>query len=155
MRKKKHYQSVYSVALALALILPFYAQADYSEGRIKDAITITDSFALSSVVYSERSDAKASLTAIIDGVAINNKSWIKASIGGKPVHILSVKNDGENTTVEMKYDYGKLPVGVYDLVITYKKQVLKEVEVGGEVKYKKAFEKGTFVEAGAFQVVAA
>lgn len=107
-----------------------------------------------SAVLSSRSSAKTSMTATLEGRTIEKKGWVKARIGSRPVKIVSISRSGTNTVVKMRLRYGKLAAGSYDLVLTYKDQVVEPVLKNKKVKYQKFTERGTIRQTDAFEVTA-
>ncbi|MDP1884611.1 MAG: hypothetical protein Q8L10_04555 [Candidatus Moranbacteria bacterium] len=105
-------------------------------------------------VYQTRSkNAKTVFSLTVAGQSYKNKRWIKVRVGNKKGVITGITRTGGNSIVRVKFKYGKMAAGNYDISLTYKNGLKKAVTRKGKTKYKTIWESGTMSSGNAFSVL--
>ncbi|MCX6766998.1 MAG: IPT/TIG domain-containing protein [Candidatus Moranbacteria bacterium] len=128
-----------------------------------DALTIHPSFEVNDrdgdndgiveVYQTNSKNAQAVFNLDVAGQSYKNKKWLKVRVGSKKGVISKVSRTGGNSIVSVKFKYGKMAAGNYDISLTYKNGLKKAVTRNGKTKYKTIWESGTMGNGNAFSVL--
>jgi hypothetical protein len=105
-------------------------------------------------VYQTRSkSAKTVFSLTVAGQSYKNKRWIKVRVGNKKGVITKITRTSGNSIVRVKFKYGKMAAGNYDISLTYKNRLRKAVTRNGKTRYRNIWESGTMSNGNAFSVL--
>ncbi|OGI26038.1 MAG: hypothetical protein A3J76_05505 [Candidatus Moranbacteria bacterium RBG_13_45_13] len=129
---------------------------------LEDALTVHPSFEVDDedgdddeIIEVDRTNlksAKALFNLTVAGQSFKNKRWLKVRVGNKKGVISGITRTGDNTIVRVKFKYGKMAAGNYNISLTYKNRLKKAVTRNGKTKYRNIWESGTMTNNNAFVI---
>lgn len=129
---------------------------------LDDALTIHPSFqmededgdndGIEEVEYSDSGRVGATFNLNVTGQSYKSKRWLKASVGNKRATIVKVTRAGKNSIVRVKFKYGKMAAGNYNVKLVYKNRLKKGIQANNKTKYRNIWERGTITKNNAFAV---
>lgn len=104
------------------------------------------------VFQTSSKSAKTTFSLNVAGQSYKNKRWIKVRVGSKKGVITKITRTGGNSIVRVKFKYGKMAVGDYNISLIYKNRLKRAVQSRGKTKYRTFWETGTMTHNNAFSV---
>lgn len=130
---------------------------------LDDALTIHPSFLVNDndgdsdgiveVYQTSSKSVQAVFGLTVAGQSYKNKKWLKVRVGNKKGVITKITRTGGNTIVRVKFKYGKMAAGNYNISLSYKNGLKKAVTRNGRTKYRTIWESGTMGNGNAFSVL--
>ncbi len=127
---------------------------------LEDALTVHPSFEVDDedgdddqvvdVYQTSSKNAKAVFGLTVAGQSFKNKRWLKVRVGNKKGVITGITRTGGNTIVRVKFKYGKMAAGNYNVSLAYRNRLKKAVTRNGKTKYRNIWESGTMTNNNAF-----
>lgn len=112
-----------------------------------------DSDGVVEVYQTNSRKTKTTFNLNVAGQSYKNKRWIKVRVGNKKGVITGISRTGGNSIVQVKFKYGKMAAGDYNISLTYKNRLKRAVQRNGKTKYRTTWETGTMTHDNAFSVL--
>jgi len=120
---------------------------------VNDTDTINSGNQIMEVYQSDSNSSKANFSLTVLGKSFKNKRWLKVQVGGRKAVIAKVTRSGNDSIVQVKFRYGKMAVGSYNISLSYRDRFKKGVVRKNKVTYRNVWEKGTITVNDSFEVM--
>ena len=120
---------------------------------VNDTDTINPKNQVMEVYQSGSSSSKANFSLTVLGKSFKNKRWLKVRVGNRKAVITKVTRSGNDSIVQVKFRYGKMADGKYNISFSYKERLKKGIARRNKVTYRNIWEKGTITVNDSFEVM--
>lgn len=130
---------------------------------LDNALTVHPSFILydndgdnDGIVEVYQTNSKSTKTTFslnVVGQSYKNKRRLKVRVGNKKGVITGISRTDGDSIVRVKFKYGKMAVGDYNISLTYKNRLKRAVQSKGKTKYRNTWERGTITHNNAFSIL--
>jgi len=127
-----------------------------NDATLESALTIqpTVTSNVTQLNYSVAKKAKQNIILEFKGIVLGkNNSWATIKFGGRSTKVKRVSVRGNNSTVVVELNYGKMAQGTYDLSLNYKNKVREEIDNGSKIKYRNRWDNGSANFSGVLQIL--
>lgn len=104
------------------------------------------------VDHSNSNKLKTYFSLTVKGKIIEKKKWLKVKVGNRQAKIVRITRSGRNTVIRTRFSYGKMATNLYNVKLTYKDRLKKQISRNGKKKYINRWDRGSLTYNNAFQV---